>query len=201
MEAVERLTVSSAAPVTYTALPDTETRTELSRGQQAGRCDSSLQELRVCGVITESCLHFAVRCQKCISNKYKRVWSKGAQCGLKWEADAAIIAHDVGLYGHTSGGLKAACALEVLARRLGSAQSFRRVLRCTEPESSPGATANQSGSARSGTIYGRLSVFSCDSRMLSLVHQARSPVTLQLNIAFPGFQISCFPRRMSVPGM
>lgn len=123
------------------------------------------------------------------------MWSTGVECGLKWEADAGIIAHDLRLHGHASGGLKAACALRVLAQRLGSVQSFRCVPRCAEPESSPGATANRSGSARSGTIYGRLSVFSCDSRMLSLVHPGSEPRHFAVKYSFPRFSDQLFSQR------
>lgn len=79
-----------------------------------------------------------------------------------WEGDTGNIAYDSGLHGRTSGGLKAACVSRPLAQSLGIVQSFRHVPPYTEPESSPRAITNQSDSTRSGAIYGRLSIFSCD---------------------------------------
>lgn len=112
-----------------------------------------------------------------------------------WEGDTGNIAYDLGSHGHTSGGLKAACVWRLLAQSLGIVQNFRHVPPYAEPESSPGAITNQSDSTKSGAIYGTLSVFSCDSWMLSLVHPGSEPYQFALKYSFPRFSNLLFSQR------
>lgn len=44
-----------------------------------------------------------------------------------WEGDAGNVTCDLGLHGHTSGGLKATYVWSLLAQSLGIVQSFRHV--------------------------------------------------------------------------
>lgn len=112
-----------------------------------------------------------------------------------WEGGTGNIACDWGLHGHTSGGLKAACLWRLLAQSLGILQSFRHVPPSAEPESSLRAVTNQSDSTKSGTIYGRFSIFSCDSWMLSLVHPGSEPYHFALKYSFPRFSDLLFSQR------
>lgn len=107
------------------------------------------------------------------------------------EGGSGNITYDLGL----SGGLKAACVWRLLAQSLGIRQSFRHVPPYAEPESSLRAVTNQSDSTKSGTIYGWLSVFSCDLWMLSLVHPGSEPYQFALKYSFPRFSNLLFSQR------
>lgn len=64
-----------------------------------------------------------------------------------------------------------------------------------EPESSPRAITDRSDSTKSGAIYGKLSVFSCDLWMLPLVHPGCEPSQFALTYSFIRFSNLLFSQR------
>lgn len=127
-------------------------------------------------------------------------WEKGVECDLQWESDACVIACDLGFCDHNSGGLKAACVLGILAQSLGNVCGFWHILHYTEAEGSPRAQQT-SQTPLEVELFMEVGCFllwleavvSCSPRLWAL--------SLCSWISFPGFQISCFPRGMSVCGM